>query len=154
MIAIRPYDNADFNALKRLFLEMQVHEQQFDSDRAEPTDALAARYIAQLLRDVEERQGIILVAVDGTRVCGFAGGFMEEDLANQHPFFLIAELSVAAAYRSQGIGSTLVRAMEDFARMHGFKRAGIGVLVGNDRVHDLYKRLGYRDYAVELMKEL
>jgi ribosomal protein S18 acetylase RimI-like enzyme len=66
----------------------------------------------------------------------------------------MAELVVSAAYRGQGIGSNLVRSMEDFARARGFRRAGIGVLVGNDRVHALYKRLGFRDYAIELMKEL
>lgn len=154
MIEIRKHEWADFDSLKKLFLEMQIHEQQFDADRAQPTDALADKYISQLLKDVEERQGIILVAVDSSSVCGFAAGYAEEDLANQHHFFLIAELVVSAAYRGQGIGSNLVRSMENVARARGFKRAGIGVLVGNDRVHALYKRLGFRDYAIELMKEL
>ncbi len=154
MIEIREHERADFDQLKKLFLEMQTHERQFDADRAEPTDALAVKYISQLLTDVEERQGIILVAVNGGTVCGFAAGYAEEDLANQHHFFLIAELVVSAAYRGQGIGSNLIRSMENFARAKGFKRLGIGVLVGNDRVHELYKRLGFRDYAIELMKEL
>jgi ribosomal protein S18 acetylase RimI-like enzyme len=154
MIDIREHQPADFEPLKKLFLEMQIHEQQFDTDRAQPTDALAARYISQVLKNVEDRQGIILVAVDGNTVCGFAAGYAEEDLANLHPFFLIAELVVSATYRGQGIGSDLVRSMENVARARGFRRAGIGVLVGNDRVHTLYKRLGFRDYAVELIKEL
>jgi ribosomal protein S18 acetylase RimI-like enzyme len=154
MIQIREHQPADFDSLKTLFLEMQTHEQQFDSDRDEPTDTLAARYISQVLKDIEDRQGIILVAVDGNTICGFAAGYAEEDLANLHPFFLIAELVVSVTYRGHGIGSDLVRSMENAARDRGFKRAGIGVLVGNDRVHALYKRLGFRDYAVELRKEL
>jgi ribosomal protein S18 acetylase RimI-like enzyme len=154
MIDVRDYESTDFDQLKKLFLEMQAHERQFDADRAEPTDALAHKYISQLLIDIADRQGIILVAVDGSNACGFAAGYTEEDLANQNSFFLIAELVVSAPYRGQGIGSNLVRAMENYARAKGFKRAGIGVLVGDDRVYDLYKRLGFRDYAIELMKEL
>jgi ribosomal protein S18 acetylase RimI-like enzyme len=69
-------------------------------------------------------------------------------------FFYIAELVVAASHRGRGIGTRLIAAMEELARAQGLGRIGIGVLSGSDRVHGLYRRLGYRDYAVKLRKPL
>ncbi|MFD3617305.1 GNAT family N-acetyltransferase [Streptomyces sp. NPDC058676] len=46
--------------------------------------------------------------------------------------------------RSRGIGTALIRAAEDLARVRGLTTVGIGVGVENPRAAALYARLGYR----------
>jgi ribosomal protein S18 acetylase RimI-like enzyme len=154
MIDIRHYRDSDLTQLRNLLVEFQTFERQYDPNRAEPTEEFVTTYLSRLLAQVGEQQGVIFVAVEDSTVCGLAAGYVEEEAANQNAYFYIAEFVVAEAYRGRGIGSGLIRQIESFARRRGFKRLGIGVLAGSDRVHELYKRLGFRDYAVELMKEL
>jgi ribosomal protein S18 acetylase RimI-like enzyme len=60
---------------------------------------------------------------------------------------------VREAHRGQGIGRALVAEAERLARARGVARILMGVLPGNP-AEALYRRLGYRTYAVELAKDL
>lgn len=154
MVEIRAYEHSDLEALKRLMIELQSHERQYDRDRVQPTPEFAASYLSGLFDDLKERQGIVLVAVDGSTVCGFVAGYVEEDTTNAAQYFHIGDLAVLATHRGRGIGSALIGAVQKHSRAKGFKRLGISVLIENSRAHDLYRRLGFRDYEVVLMMEL
>jgi ribosomal protein S18 acetylase RimI-like enzyme len=151
---IRPYQSADRESLEHLIGELQAYERQLETDLAEPTEEFTANYISNLLHEVEEKQGHVLVAVANKTVCGFVAGYVGKDSSSTDEHFYIPELVVSESYRGQGIGSNLMRAIETLARTDGFKKMRIGVLAANPRVHQLYERLGFRDYAIELVKEL
>lgn len=51
------------------------------------------------------------------------------------------------SFRSQGIGTALIRAAEELARKRGGKRIGLGVDENNLRAAALYSRLGYHPAA-------
>jgi len=55
----------------------------------------------------------------------------------------IADLMVAAEWRSQGVGSAIITIMTDVARKTGRECLEIGVLETNEKAHDLYVRLGF-----------
>jgi GNAT superfamily N-acetyltransferase len=56
----------------------------------------------------------------------------------------LSDLYVAEAWRSQGIGSALLRHMEALAAQRGFTKVGLSVNPErNPRAHRLYTRLGY-----------
>lgn len=154
MAEIRAYQTADLEALKQLITELQMYELQFDAGRTEPTHESIANYVSHLLKDVEEKQGLILLATVGSRVSGLVAGYPQEELDFRDPYFYVAELVVSEDSRGQGIGADLVSAIEDVARSKGCTRVGISVLFDNTRSHDLYQRLGFRDYVIELIKEL
>jgi ribosomal protein S18 acetylase RimI-like enzyme len=59
----------------------------------------------------------------------------------------IYRLHVRDEYRSQGLGSLLVQYKERLAASHGYRQVGLGVHLANDRAHELYLRLGYREDA-------
>jgi ribosomal protein S18 acetylase RimI-like enzyme len=59
-------------------------------------------------------------------------------------------LSVHETFQSLGVGSMLIRALEDRARSWGVGRTRLGVEHDNPRAHRLYRRLGYRDCGTEL----
>ena len=57
----------------------------------------------------------------------------------------IEDLFVLPEYRSRGIGSQLLAALEGLARRYGYSRVGLGVAIDNVRAWDLYLRRGYAD---------
>jgi len=152
-IVVRPYGPADRARVAALMIELQAYESRFTA-RAPADEEFATWYIDRLLRVVEESGGAMLVADDGGGPCGFAAGHAEDEPEMRDRYFYIAELVVAETHRGRSIGSRLIAALEDVARAQGLARTGIGVIVGSGRVHDLYRRLGYRDYAVKLRKTL
>jgi ribosomal protein S18 acetylase RimI-like enzyme len=59
----------------------------------------------------------------------------------------IWQLAVHPALQGLGIGTLLVRALEDRIRERGWDSAEIRVEVGNTRARRLYERLGYLAFA-------
>jgi GNAT superfamily N-acetyltransferase len=57
----------------------------------------------------------------------------------------IFALGVAPDLTSEGVGSSLLAALEALARSRGFPRVGLGVGFENTRARELYLRLGYRE---------
>ena len=49
--------------------------------------------------------------------------------------------------QSRGIGTPLVEAAEELARSRGHNMVGLAVGVENVRAHELYSRLGFRDWS-------
>lgn len=152
-VVVRQAVAADREALMALMIELQEYERQF-TDRAVADRDFAAWYIDRLTRIMADSNGLILIATSDGVPCGFAAGCPEEEPEMRDWYFNIAELVVSESYRGRGIGHRLLLAMEDAARARGMTRMGIGVLAGSDRVHRLYRELGYRDYAISLRKHL
>ena len=59
----------------------------------------------------------------------------------------IEDLFVSPGYRSRGVGSQLMDAIENLARRQGYSRVGLGVGVENVRARSLYERRGYQASA-------
>ena len=153
-IAIREFTPSDLEGVVALMLELQRFERQFADDHATPDQAFGQWYVDRLLGILREHDGVLLVATRDGAVCGFSAGFVEDDPEARSRCFYIAELSVTERLRSHGIGSQLVRALEDAARARGLAIVVIGVLAKSTRVHGLYNRLGYHDHAIRLRKKL
>ncbi|MGI9591125.1 MAG: GNAT family N-acetyltransferase [Myxococcota bacterium] len=56
----------------------------------------------------------------------------------------IYSLGVLEGFRSRGIGSRIVRALEELASTRGCSRAGLAVALANPEARSLYESLGYR----------
>ena len=55
----------------------------------------------------------------------------------------IQSLRVFDAFRGLGLGSQLLRALENTVRERGFKQVSLAVALDNPRAHALYERIGY-----------
>jgi GNAT superfamily N-acetyltransferase len=60
---------------------------------------------------------------------------------------LLTHLEVADGYRTRGVGTMLVDAVEDEARERGHDRIALAVRLDAPRVCALYHRLGYTDWG-------
>ncbi len=154
---IRPATPQDDAALAEQFQGLNVYEEPFAGDRR--LDAAGGREaLAACRARVAETGGHALVAELDGQVVGHifvwfetAGVYIREEL-RRHAH--VADLFVREAARGHGIGTAMLAEAERLARVAGVKRITIGVLVGNDGAQALYRREGYRPYAVELNKPL
>lgn len=153
---IRAATPADRASLEEQAQLLNIHEHRFEPDRR--TDrAGGALAIDELQRRVAEEGGAMCVAESGGVVVGHVvvwfgrlPPFVREELRD---YAYLGDLFVRAAYRSQGIGAALAAQAERIARARGVPRIMLGVIAGNP-AETLYRRLGYRTYAHDLIKDL
>ena len=81
----------------------------------------------------------ITLAEDENGVLGFA--------ATEHGGNHVTDLWVDPSHQGQGIGSQLMRQMEQRARDRGYESVELEVLTSNTRALSLYKYLGYREIS-------
>ena len=104
--------------------------------------------------------GMLIVAYKDDIPVGFALGYVWNrpiNLVSLQRETIRAELYdlfVVPLYRSQGIGSKMVQIMEDYYKKIGCSHFIVGLLESNCGAYKLYKRLGFKDNVLELMKEL
>ena len=156
---IRPADLGRDRAAMLAFIDgLQAYEYAFEKNRR-LDGTVAAEHLEKLLKDMDEKPGAIFMA-DNSAGTPVGWTVVQEILA---PVFVIAEerrqAYIAELYleeraRGTGTGRALIAACEEWAKAQGILIIGIGVLPGNARAHDVYRRAGYRDYAVELLKRL
>ncbi len=156
---IREADLArDRTALLSFIMGSQHYEHAFEPNRRlDPP--VAEEYLAKILTLLSERAGKIFVAADeANQAVGWGVVVEQEDdifvVAEERRHAYIAELFVVEPLRGTGAGRALIAACEDWSRAHGHTVMQIGVLPGNVRAHDIYRRQGYADYGIQLRKYL
>ena len=154
-LVIRPATTADRPALDEQPQALNVFEDPFSHDRR--LDLAGGVESAATLLERTGNGGALLVAeIDGAVVGHMAlwfermPPFVREELRD---YAYLGDLFVREPHRGQGIGRALIAEAERLARARGVRRILLGVLPGNP-AEALYRKLGYRTYAVELAKDL
>lgn len=155
-LAIRPATPADRAALDEQAMLLNRFEEPFAHDRRLDLPG-GMESVDTLLQRVADTGGALLVAERDGGVVGHMAlwfdrmpPFVREELRD---YAYIGDLFVREAHRGQGIGRALIAEAERLARARGVARILLGVLPGNP-AEALYRRLGYRTYALELAKNL
>lgn len=154
---IRPAEARDAPALVALIDALNHHEAKLVDDRR--TDLAAAREcLASLETRIARDGGGLHVAEAEGAVCGMIGWVIEqgEPYLQTHlrKFALITELVVAGEKRGTGLGSALIRSVENAARGFGLPRLAISVLAANHVAIDAYRRQGFAEDMQIMMKPL
>lgn len=151
---IRSARHEDYPAVESLWLELNALHAQLQGDLIRPVDTyLNERDFARLLEDplqdilVLENPGIVGAAwVAQRRHSG--GQAIDMDVA------FIQEICVSAARRGEGLGRTLMAAVEDWARTRSLERVEFNVWSANLGAIGFYERLGYTFTRHEMSKTL
>ena len=105
-----------------------------------PADTATMR--GRLHRVQSQGIGCVFVAVADDEVVGWTH-VVERFHLEDAPFAEIAGLVVDERARSTGVGASLLRAAEAWARDHGFERMRVRSNVIRERAHRFYDREGY-----------
>jgi len=95
-----------------------------------------------------------LVARVGGDVAGFINFTSRQSIVHEGPSGLIDALIVAQRYRTQGIGTRLVRAAVEACRKLGCCEVEVTTEVSNCIARDFYKACGFEEAGILLEKHL
>jgi acetyltransferase len=105
----------------------------------EPSEAMIESFV-----HVDRERTMALVAVVGDahheQIIGVARYAVTNDAAGECEF----AVTVADEWQGRGIGTTLARALFDYAKARGFRRLYGTILVSNARMQDLARYLGLK----------
>lgn len=156
-LLIRPATAADRVALDEQELGLNLFENALVGDR-NITAAGGIAAMDRLHQRAADSDGVVLVAEIGGAVVAHLvltferfGPFVREELRD---YALVADLFVRQAHRGAGIGRALIAEAERRAIERGMPRILLGVVHGNTAAERSYRRQGFGDYALELVKTL
>jgi len=161
-ITIRQYEDRDYDALIKCMEDLHDYEVEIDPiHRLIRKDGFGKSYTDCLLDDVREKQGVICFAEKDGKIVGCVAGCIEAiekkyklGMDSDKPYGYVMELFVDKEFRNQGIGANLVGKMEEYFRAKGCDMSSMDVFATNTAGHEFYKKIGYMDRNVNLVKKL
>ncbi|MDD5750975.1 MAG: GNAT family N-acetyltransferase [Candidatus Peribacteraceae bacterium] len=159
---IRPYRPEDRKNLVRLIAQLQEHIAALDPYHRQKSgrDFDAEAYVEKTLKKVQEEHGAIFVAETDGEISGCIIGCIPEpsdaDMLESYPVKegSILELIVAEKSRGSGLGSDLMKAMEEYFLKCGCKFSRVACFAPNADAHIFYEKYGYGDRNIDMLKKL
>lgn len=152
------YDKKYDEEIKDLLVELQEHIQCID---IEGYNILSKDYrelcFQEVLAQVNKCHGKILLYKEKEKIVGLVAGLINNDDEETYEFKAprrgrITELIVSKSIRSKGIGTSLLKAMEDYLISIGCKDILLGVFAYNEKAINFYKKNGYRMRMIDMIK--
>lgn len=160
-VKIRKYKSSDKACFVRFMEESQDYLSSIDSmKRTRRMPEYGESYTQRVLETIRKNNGVIYVAESEGRLIGLIAGIVarqsKEDLLECIPSKdgIILELFVDAQHRRQKVGTILMQRMEDYFRQNGCDASRVEVFEPNARAHNLYRKFGYTDRVIYLIKKL
>jgi ribosomal protein S18 acetylase RimI-like enzyme len=111
----------------------------------------SARDHASLFPDGRVQDEHFVFAVDAE---GKAIGWLVYALRAGGTKAWLYDVELDEAARGKGYGREAMRLFEEHARSRGVREIGLNVFAGNETARALYRRIGYRDASVWMIKPL
>lgn len=131
-------------------LERQRGAADFDADA----------YTDVILKGVQSRNGMIFISEFESRIVGCVAGWLvqedDADLIAAHPSKTgrVFELFVDEVVRGRRVGSRLMEHIEAWFREQGCDSVRVEVFYPNENAADFYKKNGYTERCLDLLKIL
>ena len=153
---VRVAREADHEAVLATTFALNRFEHEITGDRAIDV-ASAEAVLGHFIRRVGST-GLMLVAEAEGRVIGHLFLSLDEAPPYLAPEYRreawICDAFIEEAWRGQGAFRAMLALAEAHARAAGCRRLHIGVLAGNDDAERIYRKAGFRNYAIEMVREL
>ena len=154
-VAIRPLRPGDLDQLVELWKALAVEGSPGDLVLYPPTDDNAARWRSWVAGAVEKGEIAVLVAEAGGLIVGYVlFGERKSPLKSPYRRGVIHDLYVRPGWRGKGIGRRLLEGALDRMRAWGLDMATISVATTNQVAIELYRRLGFKDFMLTLVRRL
>lgn len=153
-VDIRPADPSDLEAIARLAGQLVRMHHAADPGRFFLVDRVEEGYAQWLARELTRAEAVLLVAIRGERVIGYAYGALEGRdwnlLLDTHG--AVHDLFVADDARRGGAGRKLLDAMIAALEQLGAVRIVLSTLVVNEPAQCLFRSCGFRPTMLEMMR--
>jgi len=114
----------------------------------------AERDFAMLVRDGRPIEGQQLLWIEEAETSERIGRvWLGERFAGQ-PIAFLYDVHIEPEFRSRGFGREAMLLVEEEARRSGFSEIRLNVFGGNEVARNLYRSLGYAEFAVAMRKRL
>ena len=159
-MTIIEYDPKYIKDVKNLLEELQSFIASIDKEGYNIlTKDYKNKYFLKTMDEVKRYQGKIFLAIDGNEVKGLIVGLINNEEEETYDFKApkrgrITELVVSKNARGQGIGTNLMKRMEEYFKSVGCKGVLIDVFAYNENAYKLYNNLGYFNRTIEMMKKI
>ncbi len=154
-IAIRPARQSDLPALGRLGAALARAHHAWDQQRFFLTDRMEEGYAWWLGKELANPAAVLLSAVRGRRVVGYAYGRLEprdwNALRDRCGFAI--DLMVEPEARGAGIGRSLTEELARRLVEKGAPRVVLQAAARNRSAQRLFRALGFRPTMVEMTRE-
>lgn len=113
-----------------------------------------------MLDDCKGNQGKTFVAIDRNKVVGFVSGFVQEYGERDKLDYscptkgIIAELIVNKNSRTNGVGTELLKHIENYFKSIGCEFVQIDVFAYNENAKRFYYKNGYEDRMITVFKQI
>ena len=125
--------NGDFDRLNELFIEMLM-----TIYNTEQVDGYEAGYMDRFF---DGRDDWVCKVTDNDKIVAFLS--IEVHHEEDEEYIYLDDLSVTKSYRNKGIGTSLIKKSEEYAKEIGIHSIYFHVEKSNVSAFRLYKRLGY-----------
>jgi len=121
-----------------------------------PTEENVARWRDWVLKVHRGGGGQVVVAEVSGEVIGFVLARLRRDLSLQTPHTLatIYDLYVRPDWRQKGMGTALLKAALERLKARGATHVLVTAQVTNEAAIRLYRKLGFKDFRLTLVKRL
>lgn len=158
-LVLREYQSDDRDEVSRCITELQNYEVSIESGRIEG-EKMANRYLQYLLEECEKKSGKIFIAEMSGKIIGFIGLIKEREIRDimyvepVDEYVYITDFMVLQDHRNQGIGKKFLQKAEEYARSLKLKTLKAEVLTKNLLAKEVYRKLGFKDHDITMVKYL
>jgi GNAT superfamily N-acetyltransferase len=99
-------------------------------------------------------KGIKFYVMEGDKEVGRTYLYILKNDLHDQPFGFMEDVFVDETQRGKGIGSELVKKVIEEARNKGCYKLICTSRYSNEKVHELYKRFGFKDHGMEFRMNL
>jgi GNAT superfamily N-acetyltransferase len=153
---VRVASEADHEALLATTFALNRFEHEITGDRV--IDVASAKAVLEYFIRRVGSTGLMLVTEVEGRVIGHLFLALDEAPPYLAPEYRreawVCDAFIEDAWRGQGAFRAMLALAEAHARAAGCRRLHIGVLAGNDDAERVYRKAGFRTYAIEMVQEL
>lgn len=155
-IVIREYREEDEGDFRQSIIDLQNYERAFDVEMLSGEEAVEG-WFHHVLEENKNKYGRIYVAeVDG-RVAGFISLRVEfkgeEILLPNVKSVFVSDFIVKPEFRGRGVGKLLIAKADEYAKERNISYVKLSVFSENS-AKEVYKKLGFRDECVTMIKEV
>ena len=161
-VKIREYKQTDRKSILAMMQEFTEYHWPINPFKKKNIDSkkVATYHTNKMIKYAKTNDGIIYVAQGDGNIIGFIGVWLKkqtyEDALEEIPMTLgyINAVFVTENYRGSGIGRKLLNKAEQYFILKKCTHVTLHVYDYNVPSHEFYKKLGYIDWYIEMVKTL